>query len=156
MVYFQLPQLRSKNYPTKQSYWATLIGVLVFFVLFFVREYEAWLELFTNDTELVAAIALVFLLLAPPTTFLVVLLPSILGGKFVHLYYKKSSSQESVLGLLIGFGIGVLIGVVCSPIGTLFYGGQISNLLLNGALAGGLAGFWYSRKLRACFLQEMG
>ena len=153
MVYFRPPQPRSKSFSTKQIYWAAFIGVFAFFVLFFARDHELWLGLLTDETDLVVAIASAFFLLAPPLTFLIMLFPSILGGKLVHHYYKKSGCLENSSGLLIGVGIGVSIGLIFSPIGTLFYDGHIYNLLLNGALAGGLAGYWYSQRLKAHLLK---
>jgi hypothetical protein len=81
MIYFRLPYVCSNDYATRQSYAAAFIGVLIFFALFLGREPEVWLNLLTSDTDLVSAIAWLFFLLAPLATYLVVLLPSILGGK---------------------------------------------------------------------------
>ena len=153
MVYFRPPQSRSKSISTKQIYWAAFIGVFAFFVLFFARDHELWLGLLTDETDLVVAYAATFFLLAPPATFLTVLLPAFLGGKLVHRYHKKSGNPENSFGFLMGVGMGASIGLIFSPIGTLFYDGHISNLMLNGALAGGLAGYWYSQRLRAHLLK---
>jgi hypothetical protein len=153
MIYFRLPYVCLNDYATRQSYAAAFIGVLIFFALFLGREPKVWLTLLTNDTDLVSAIAWLFFLLAPLATYLVVLLPSILGGKTIRFYYKKSGSHSFTTGLLLGIVIGALIGAICSLIGTIFYNGSIFNLLLNAIFAGGVAGLWYSRKLKIYFLQ---
>jgi hypothetical protein len=115
--------------------------------MFFVNTLESL-------TDLEFAIWATFLLVGPIITFVIGIIPSVIGGKILTIFLVKllqSPSAQSSIGIIFGIVLGGLFGYILTQF--IEWGMHVSHFirgpscaLLSGTLAGAGAGAWYGWK----------